>query len=380
MRSGLILLAMALLVGACGRSAPPIPPPVPAPAEPKIETTIFFIGDAGHPRESGEPSLLGLAEELKGHPDTTLVVFLGDNIYPRGLPDSTDDKRAEYERFLDDQIDVVLKAGVRGIFIPGNHDWAKGGSDGWNSILRQAEHIDRRGDPRVTLLPRSGCPGPSVVDVGSGLRLILIDTQWWLQGDPRPYGPDSDCAAGTEVEFLEAMTEALGTAGERTVMIAGHHPLRTSSKHGGYWHWTDHLFPLRDAKSWLWVPIPIIGSIYPVSRMKGITDQDLTSSKYKKLIAAFDSVFAAHTPLVYASGHEHILEVLEWNSVQYLLVSGAGLWGHGDPVTARDQTLYVREKSGFMRVDLQSDGRVRLGVFVVDETGKATEEYSDYLK
>ena len=61
-------------------------------------------------------------------------------------------------------------------------------------------------------------------------------------------------------------------------------------------------------------------------------------------------------------------------------MSGGGLYGHGDPVTARDETRYVTKNSGFMRVDLLADGRVRLGVFVVDETGKAAEEYSDYLR
>ena len=107
---GFALISLLLLAAACARSAPPIPPPVPAPAQPEIETTVFFIGDVGHTRDTGEPSLLGLADELKNHPDTTLVVFLGDNIYPRGLPDSSDGKRSEYERYLDDQIEVVLAA------------------------------------------------------------------------------------------------------------------------------------------------------------------------------------------------------------------------------------------------------------------------------
>jgi hypothetical protein len=374
------LLLAALLTGACARSAPPIPPPVPAPANVEIETSVFFIGDAGEPAEDGEPSLIGLATELTDHPEETLVVFLGDNVYPRGLPDSSHQNRAQYERYLAEQIDVVVETEALGIFIPGNHDWAMGGRDGLNSILRQARFIESRGGDRVRMLPTDGCPGPSVIDIGDGLRLIFVDTQWWLQGNDRPFGSDSGCPAGNEPAFLESLTTALATAGDRTILVAGHHPMRTSSKHGGFWPWTAHIFPLQDVVSWLWLPLPGIGSLYPLSRMSGITNQDVSGPKYKKLIAAFDSVFAAHPPLVYASGHEHILEVLEWDSAQFLLVSGGGIYGHGDPVTARDQTRFVAQASGFMRVDLMTDGRVRLGVIVVDETGETTEEYSRYLK
>src|SRR5436309_11924013 len=31
--------------------------------------------------------------------------------------------------------------------------------------------------------------------------------------------------------------------------------------HGGHFGWQDHIFPLRNIKPWLWIPLPLIGSV-----------------------------------------------------------------------------------------------------------------------
>ena len=46
-------------------------------------------------------------------------------------------------------------------YIPGDEDWANGGN------------------PNI-FLPSRGCPGPEVVDLSPHLRLIVINTQWWI--------------------------------------------------------------------------------------------------------------------------------------------------------------------------------------------------------
>jgi hypothetical protein len=176
---------------ACAKTVPEVTPPVPVPAVDNIEVSLYLIGDAGAPADSGEPVLQALRTDLLAHPGEKLVVFLGDNIYPAGMPEADDPDRAEAERRIDDQIQAVLQGGARGVFIPGNHDWQKGGTDGWWRVYRQAEYVDRFA-PNVEVLPRNGCPGPVARDVGSRLRLIMMDTQWYLHGGPKP-GAWSPC-------------------------------------------------------------------------------------------------------------------------------------------------------------------------------------------
>jgi len=323
----------------------------PSPAAGSPETTLLLVGDAGAPDVRGEPVLRAVEAVAGERPDRTLVLFLGDNIYPSGMPEDGAQGRAEAERRLDAQVDAVRRARGRAVFIPGNHDWAHEQADGWESIRRQAARLAARGGGAAELLPRDGCPGPETLDLGEQLRLVLLDTQWWLHDGPKPQGPGSGCAAGSEAEVLAALRDAIAGAGARQVVVAGHHPLRTGGSHGGHFTWQDHLFPLRMAKPWLWLPLPLIGSAYPAARQAGVTSQDVAGERNRHLRAALEGVFGQTRPLAYVAGHEHALQVFEGRGARHLLVSGAGIHGHVTAVKRLPDTRFAAARSGFMRLD-----------------------------
>ncbi|HYT62755.1 MAG TPA: metallophosphoesterase [Gemmatimonadales bacterium] len=342
-----------------------------------VDVTLLLIGDAGAPAAppDSEPVLMALraAAAAASHP---FIVFLGDNVYPRGLPDSGAPDRPEAERRLTAQIAVLRATGARGMFVPGNHDWDKQAAGGWDAVRRQGRFIAAAG---LRLLPGDGCPGPAVVDVGQAVRIVALDTQWWLDDGPKPQDPTSSCPADSRAEVIDSLRASLATAAERVVVVVAHHPLLSSGPHGGHFGWKDHLFPLRAAKSWLWLPLPLIGSAYPIARKEGISSQDESSAAYRAMRSAFDSAFHDRPPLIYAAGHEHALQVITGTSARYVLVSGAGIFGHTEPVAMREGMRYARSASGFMRVDVLRDGRARLGVMVVNRAGIAAEAYSLWL-
>ena len=78
---------MLALATACSRAVRPAAPPVPAATPADVESTLFLIGDAGAPSED-EPVLAALEQMVRATPEPKYLVYLGDNIYPRGLPDS----------------------------------------------------------------------------------------------------------------------------------------------------------------------------------------------------------------------------------------------------------------------------------------------------
>ena len=65
----------------------------------ELSQQIILIGDAGVPLE-GEPVLKTLGEWAALAPERTTVVFLGDNIYESGMPDTAARDRGESERRL----------------------------------------------------------------------------------------------------------------------------------------------------------------------------------------------------------------------------------------------------------------------------------------
>lgn len=375
----LALLAAGCSHGASGRAAPPMAERVPRPAAGEVEVTIFLIGDAGAPARDSEPVLLALRRDAAPAANP-VIVFLGDNVYPHGLPDSTSPRWAEAERRLRAQLDVVRAAGASGILVPGNHDWDRQGTDGWEAVRRQAGYVAAQRDPRIAVLPTGGCPGPTVVDLSGTVRLVVLDTQWWLHEGAKPREPTSNCSADSEGEVLDAVSAALRTRAGRHAVVVGHHPLVTGGVHGGHFGWQHHLFPLREWKSWLWIPLPLVGSVYPLSRQAGVSNQDVSGPLYRRMRQALDSVFRETPPLAYAAGHDHGLQVVRGTSAQYFLVSGAGSYGHLSRVASLDSTRYAASRSGYMRLDVLRDGRVRLGVIVVDARGRGVEAFAAWLE
>ena len=338
----LLALSLAALAGCAALVPCPLPPP-PAPLLPadELDSVLFLIGDAGEANPRGEPVLgalrvaVGEAVALLGGERVT-VVFLGDNIYPDGLLAEDHPERKALQRRLDAQLGVVAQPGSPlGIFIPGNHDWGENAADGGERLARQEAYLAEKGGGRTPLLPQRGCPGPVVVDRGERLRIVLLDTHWWLRRGPVPKGPQSGCLAGDREEWLRRIEAAIAGGGERRAVVAGHHPIESGGPHGG------HRFPRRFG----WRP------------------QDLSNPRYRGMRADFEALFRRRPPLLFAAGHDHGLQVLRGAGYPYQLVSGAGTSTRLSGVEALPATLACRQGTGFARLDLARDGGARLALF-----------------
>lgn len=373
------VLSLAAAQG-CAGSPPARPVPLPAVAPGDLAASLYLIGDAGKPDSTGEPVLEALRRDLASRASERVVVFLGDNVYPRGLPAPGRPGRRVAELSLTAQVESITSTGSRGYFVPGNHDWAKHGADGWEAIRRQEAFIDSVSGGQASLQPGGGCPGPAVIDIGVRLRLVLLDTQWWLHPGPKPQHPHSDCATDAPSEIVDSVRGALTGAPGRMVVVAQHHPLMSGGIHGGHFGWRDHLFPLRTIKPSLWIPLPLLGSLYPTARQEGISSQDLGSRAYQRLIAAFRRAFTATPPALSAAGHEHNLQVIEAGPGRFNLVSGSGIYGHTSRTVPIRGTLFARGASGFARLDIPREGRARLAVMVVDGAGRSDEVFSTWVE
>jgi len=365
-----LLLPVAFL--ACSHATPP-PALVPAPPAAEVEASLFLIGDAGKPAED-DHVLAALTSAASGAPNAT-IVFLGDNVYYYGLPDTSALDRKVYEDHLRWQMRVGLRSHVPTYFIPGNHDWQNGRDSGWAAIRRQNAFIAAEGGDVVKMIPNGGCPGPAVVELPGRLRLVALDSQWFLHGGPKP---TEECRPGTVEGVVDSIAHALNVPAGEDAVVVMHHPLQTHGNHGGYFTLNDHLFPLRNFAKWLYLPLPLIGSLYPISRMNGASDQDMSGSRNQLMRQRFREAFAPHVPRIVASGHEHTLQVITDVTVPTQLVSGSGYDGHTEQVAWRADTRYAASLAGFMRVDRLKDGRLRLAV--LRPTDKGLEElHSEWL-
>lgn len=323
----------------------------------QIQSTLFLIGDAGEPdpQHAGAP-LDSLAAHVAAAPERSLILFLGDNVYPDGIPREGEAEWADARRRLEVQV-AAVPHGARAIFVPGNHDWAGEGPFGLYSIRLQEDMIAAlAGDRDVRLLPENGCPGPVALDVGR-LRLVVLDTQWWLH-EFIVRDEASDCV--TSISGIMATLRAqIQPGGEgRVVIVAGHHPLMSGGEHGGY-----------------------CGIAGPFHRFGG-RRQDIMSSANRTMRDSIESAFLVRRPLAYVAGHEHNLQVLRGGeAAEYLLVSGAGSTSKASCSVRLRESFYVSQhRSGFMRIDVMRDSGVLLRVYRYKSDGTGGLSYSRWLE
>jgi hypothetical protein len=193
-------------------------------------------------------------------------------------------------------------------------------------------------------------------------------------------GAESGCRAANERAVADSLRADLAAAGDRTVVVVAHHPLASGGEHGGYFVVQSYLFPLRLVKPWLWIPLPGLGSTYPMARQSGVSNQDMAGIVNRRMRDMLQRAMRDHPPLVWADGHDHNLQVLKGASARWLLVSGAGIFGHEGPVNRLPETRFASQSAGFMRLEFLTDGRERLGVLAVDREGRSQERFSVWLE
>lgn len=285
--------------------------------------SVFLIGDAGaaslKPRE---PTLRSLKSQLDESGEQSAVIFLGDNIYPRGLPAKEVRARKRAERRLMAQLKTVEDYPGRIVFIPGNHDWHSSKRKGLQRIRRQEHYIENYLQKGNTFLPDSGYPGPVSISLESqtddatrpfDIRLIVLDTQWWLHPHEKPLSKGITSVTQQKEKILDDLDKIIRRHKDDEVIVAAHHPLFSYGRHGGKFPASTHLLP------------PVLGSMYVAYRSIWGYQQDVAS--YGVLKDGLIERFENKDGLIYASGHDHSLQVIPQtdNKVrQYYLVSGSG--------------------------------------------------------
>lgn len=338
--------------------------------------SLFLVGDAGNPAVGGEPTLLLLQKQLQAAGENAGVTFLGDNIYPEGMPRKEDDDRAESERRIADQVKVVQGFSGDVVIVPGNHDWAQGRKYGFKNVKRQEKFVEKLMEGRDVWLPSDGCPGPVEVPLAKDVMLIAIDTQWWLHKYEKP-DHEHDCEVKYNADFLEMLHDAIERNKEKKIIIAGHHPLYSYGAHGGHFPPATHLFPLMMAKENLYVPLPVLGTFGVVFRKVWGNIQDIPHPVYQELKEELTEIFDHYPNIIYASGHDHNLQYLPVDGHHYI-VSGAGVKtryvGHGK------KAHFTYAHKGFTRLDFHANGDVVMQFIVAEEeTGNAKVVYRETI-
>lgn len=332
----------------------------------EVSHTVYLVGDAGEPIVNEGTSCMALLKQhLSDAEQNSSVIFLGDNIYPDGMVEESSSFRKNAEKSIGNQLKTLADFKGNVFFIPGNHDWSKWSSDGWDGVKREEEYIEKKLNKGNVFNPDNGCPGPVEIHLNDSVVLVIIDSQWWLHAYDKPYGEKDSCSINNELDFINELTAVIKNNHDKNIIVTGHHPIFSNGNHGGYFRPKDHLFPLTSFFPKLYVPLPVIGSIYPYYRKRIGHIQDLNNPRYQLLREKLLGAFESHNNLIYAAGHEHNLQYFEHNK-QHYIVSGSG--SKTKYVAKKNGASFTYAKQGFSKVLYLTTGEVWVEFWTVDET------------
>ncbi|WP_299604614.1 metallophosphoesterase [uncultured Aquimarina sp.] len=338
-------------------------------AEKTVDKTFYLIGDAGYAKPNQSTlGLTALKKYIAEHPqEGDYTIFLGDNIYPEGMPDKESKKRKLAEHRLDAQIEAVKNFGGKVYFIPGNHDWYNKGLKG---LKREEDYIEDQLDDNKLFKPKTGCALESI-EISENVQLILFDSQWFLEDwDKHPTINDNCPEIKTrEALFLKIESEFKKNQ-NKTILFALHHPLYTNGVHGGNFALEKHLFPSQKK-----IPLPGLASLSLLIRTSGgVSSQDNLNKQYKQLVNRLETLANATTAgnIIFASGHEHSLQYIEEGSIKQI-VSGSG--SKNSYATLRNNGLFAYGAQGFAKLNIYTDGSSEVSFFV-NKDGKPELVYT----
>ncbi|MBK5271521.1 MAG: hypothetical protein JJE22_10970, partial [Bacteroidia bacterium] len=169
-----------------------------------IAQRIFLVGDAGQLKDGKNPVCDWLKQHVDWNDSTNTIIYLGNNIYPSGMPDEGSNNYFTAKEVLDYQLSLVQGKKAKCFFIPGNLDWQDGKYNGLNQIRNEWQYINKLQLSNVQMMPSNGCPGPVEVQLGEKTILVFMDSQWWLQQGEKT-GIESDCEFKTEDDVITAL-------------------------------------------------------------------------------------------------------------------------------------------------------------------------------
>ena len=309
------------------------------PQDKEIAHSFYLIGDAGNSSLGTQSEALkDFKTELSKALKQSTALFLGDNIYPAGMPKNNEAGRNFAEHQLNVQTQSLKDFKGNAIFIPGNHDWYANGLKG---LKRQEKYIeDILG--KNTFLPENGCPIEKVT-INDDIVLIVIDSQWYLTNwDEHPTINDN-CEIKTREQFFAEFESLIKKARGKTTLIAIHHPMFSNGPHGGQYSFGQHMSP-----------IPILGTLKNIIRKtSGITNTDLQNRKYIELKKRLVTLSQENDKTIFVSGHEHSLQyIVEDNLPQ--IISGAG--SKTNPTRNIGGGLFSYGAPGYAKLDIFNDG------------------------
>jgi len=320
---------------------------------------LFLIGDPGYPDNGNIPlALTQLKKQFEKANKDDILLFLGDNVYPKGIPSKKEKGTKKAKKTLNLQLEAAKNFPGKVYFVPGNHDWYSGIKG-----LERQEKMVVEALGKNTFLPEDGC-GIKRVNINDDLVVIFVDSYWYITNWNKHPTINDDCEIKTREAFLDEFRSEIKKARGKTTLVAIHHPMYSNGPHNGRYGIKEHL-----------KPVPVLGTIKNAIRTtSGVANADMSNPFYNDLRKNLIAAAQQNENVIFVSGHEHSMQYIEEDNLVQI-VSGSG--SKVTPVRMRNANSYGHGVPGYAILNIHNNQAVDVQ-FVNAETQEV--EFSKRIK
>jgi hypothetical protein len=324
----------------------------PLNAQNLVEQRIILIGNAGS--ITGEQKAILDNAVKQALPGKTIALFLGNNVYPSGMQLGDKKHRPTSQDILRSQFIGFRKKSIPVYFIPGIADWDNNGPHGYKKIMQFNEFVRAQNDSLLQVIPHNTCPGPYELPLGNNVVVVAMDSEWWLFPFDK-HIEETDCECKTKRDVLSKLNDVIERNNDKIIFFATNHPFKSYGVRAGYYPLKRHLFPLATTERDLFVPLPVIGSVYPLFRKTFPSITDIRNPLYQDMNREITNILKQHPNIIHVAAHEQSLQLIKSEVLE--VVSGAA--AKITPVKKGDSSLYAERVQGFVIADVLQNKTTR---------------------
>ncbi|MDA8692891.1 BamA/TamA family outer membrane protein [Saprospiraceae bacterium] len=319
-----------------------------------IDYEVFLVGDTGgddtNYSESGIVDLI--KTQIRESDVKQSVVFLGNSISEEGFPEAESPAYDKMNASMQHCINVLRGNTDKVFFIPGNSEWYDGKDYTASALNVVEDYIETDAGGKNIFVPSHGCGEPKVIDLTDDLILVLIDSQWILEGDRSGERKRANCEIDYEAELIFYIKEKLSKNKNKNIIIASHHPVYSNGRTGGNYGLASNLLPL-----------PILGSmITGVKKISG-GEQRFGHPQYEKYRTVISQIMNDYEGVVFASAHDKNMQYHNQDKNHYVI---AGSGAETDYVRKKGTADFAYMEKGFAKITHTKDLELWLEFFAPD--------------
>jgi len=230
--------------------------------------------------------------------------------------------------------------------VPGDKDWKEFKSKKLKSIGKLLDD-EYTGD---VIVPEYACGNLEVKEINDNLSMVFMDSNWFFSEWSADRDLNENCKITSRREFWSELSGTIGGLKAKQVVLFAGAPIFRNDAIGGKLSPKDHIFPLTNIIPWLYVPIPVVGTLISDTKNYLTPTESVLSPLYIEYIDQIKILLANHPQLTLVTSGTKLNTVYSCEGNHQINVNSSN-----DKATLHDddRLIYQNDKASILRLGVE---------------------------